>query len=205
MRFYIDIKCLWFNLWIWGIVHAWYGPSTWEMMQICSKLMEFCSCGLLLKLCLFNGSFSWEFFQLFSNFFILGLNMLKITFSCIEVVFIFPAIVTTIIFLYYFSLFIEKFALFIFHFFLFLIHKLATANIAPPDSLYFQSSSFLIIEIPFYSEHAPVFLHYHCSRIFFVSIFLSFIYHCVISINKIPMSLLTLFNIKCHDKYNFYF
>ena len=113
--------------------------------------------------------------------------------------FIFSTIVAAIIFLYYFSLFIEKFALFVFHFTLFLIHKLATANISTPDSLYFQSSSLLIIVIPFDSEHTPIFLHDNSSSVLFISIFFCFIYHCVISINKIPMSLLTLFDIQCHD------
>ena len=150
------------------------------MMQICGKLMEFCSCCLFLKFCLFNKCLSSEFVKLLSNFFILSLDVLQVTFSCIEIMFIFPTIEATIILLYYFSLFIEEFALFIFHFILLLIHKLATANITPPDALDFQSSFLFILKLPFHSEHSPVFLSDKSCSIFFVSKFLCLIYHCVV-------------------------
>ena len=133
--------------------------------------MEFCSCRLFLKFCLFYKCLACEFIQLLSNFFILGLDMLQVTLSGIEVMFVFSTIKASIILLYYFSLFIEEFALFIFHFILLLIHKLATANITSPDALDFQSCFLFILEFPFYSEHSPIFLNYKSCSVFFVSKF----------------------------------
>ena len=76
MCLYINIKCLRFNLWIWWVVHAWYGFGTWKMMQIGGKFMEFCSGSLLLELCFFDSCFPGKIFEIFSYFFILSLNML---------------------------------------------------------------------------------------------------------------------------------
>lgn len=167
-------------------------------MQISCKFVEFCSCCLLLKFRLFNKCLASKFIELLSNFFILSLDVLQVAFSGIEIMLVFPAIEATIIFLYYFSLFIEEFALFIFHFILLLIHKLATANITSPDALDFQCSFLFILKLPFHSEHSPILLDYKGCCIFFISKFFSFIYHYVVRVNKVSMTLLTFFEVYCH-------
>jgi hypothetical protein len=132
-------------------------------MEVSSKLMEFCSCSLLLELGFLDHSFPGVFIQLPSDLFIFGLDMLKVAFSSIKVVFIFSAVKSTIVFLYYFGLLIEEFTLFVLHDFLSLIHKLATANITSPDALNFQCCFLFILKLPFDSEHSPVFLdHERC-------------------------------------------
>ena len=119
--------------------------------------------------------------------------MLKIAFPRVEVMLVFPRIEASVVFLDNFSLLIKEFTLFVLHFFLFLIHKLATANIAPPHSLYFQSGPFLVIELPLDLKHPPVFLDNYSSCVFFVAEFFGLIKHCEILIYEIPMTALTFF------------
>ena len=144
--------------------------------------MKLSPCCMLLQLCLFQCCFSGELFKLFPYFFIFLLDMLKLTLSSIEVMLILPTVVSSVVFLYYFCLLIEKFTLLIFIFVLLIFHKLATANITSPDSLYFQSCSFLIIEFPFDFEHSPILLNYNSCWILFVSKFFSLIQHFVICV-----------------------
>lgn len=150
------------------------------MVKISCKLVEFCSCCLLLELRFFHQRFTGVVVQLPPYLLIFGLNMLQIAFPGIKVVLIFPTVESPIVFLYYFGLFIEEFALFVFHFILFLIHKLATANITSPDALDFLSSLLFILILPFDSEHPPVFLNYKSCTIFFVAIFLCLVDHSVV-------------------------
>ena len=145
--------------------------------------MEFSSCCVLLELRLFQLCFSGELFQLFPHFFILLLHMLQVTLSSVEVVLVLSAVVSSVVFLYYFCLLIEKFALLIFVFKLLIFHKLATANVSSPDSLYFQSCPLFIIKLPLDFEHPPIFLNYNSCRILFVSELLSFIQHFVVGIH----------------------
>ena len=119
--------------------------------------------------------------------------MREITLPCVEIMLVFPRIETSVVFLNNFSLLVEKLALFVLHFFLFLIHKLATANIAPPHSLYFQGGPLLVIELPLDLKHPPVFLDNYSSCVFFVAEFFGLIKHCEILIYEIPMTALTFF------------
>ena len=106
-------------------------------MKVCGELVELCPCGLLLKLSLFESSLSCELLKLFSDIFVFSLNVMQIALPCIEIVLVLPAIISSIILLYYLSLLIKELGLFVFHFVLLLIHELATANISPPNALYF--------------------------------------------------------------------
>ena len=170
--------------------------------------MKFCSCCLLLELTFFNGSLSGKLFKLLPDFFILSLDMLKIAFSCIEVMFVLSAIITSVVFLYYFGLLHKELALLVLHFILFLIYKLATANISSPDSLDSNWSSAFVIMLPLDFEHSPIFLDDDCCCIFFVSKLFSFIHHWVVGVDYVTVSRLTLFKIECHDyfvlKYFYY-
>ena len=108
------------------------------MMQVGGELVEFCSSRLFLEFCFFKRCFTLKFFQLFSYFIILGLNVLQVALSRIEVMLVFSTIISSVVLLNYFALFVEEFALFILHFGLFLIHELATADVTSPYSLDFE-------------------------------------------------------------------
>jgi len=161
--------------------------------------MKFCPGCLLLKFSFFQSCFPSEFFQLLSDLLIFGLNMMKITLSCIEIVFIFPAVEASVIFLYDFSLFIEEFALFVLLFSLLLQHKLATANISSPNSLYFLGRPSFVIKVPFDFKHSPIFLNNNGCSIFFISEFFGLIHHVIVLVYEIAMSALPFFQVCCHD------
>lgn len=162
-------------------------------MEIRSKFVEFCPSSLLLQFGLLESSFPGKVFKLLPYFLVLGLDMLEVALSGIEIMFVFPRVITPVIFLNYFCLFIEKFTLFIFVFTLLLMHELATANIASPDSLNFLGCAFLIIKLPLDFEHSPVFLNYYSSSVFLVSEFLSFVQHSVVGIYHVFMTIGPLF------------
>ena len=105
------------------------------MMQISSKLVEFCPGCLLLELNFFKRSFVSKLFQLFSDLFVLGFNVIKVRFSSVEIVLVLSRIVTSVVFLYYLGLLSKELALFILVFVLFTFIELATANKASPYSL----------------------------------------------------------------------
>ena len=155
--------------------------------------MEFRPSRLLLELCLLQGSFSGKLFQLFSNLLVFGLDMLQITFSGVEIMLILPGVKASVIFLDYFGLLVEKLALLVLHFFLLLIHKLATANVASPHALYFESCTLLVIKLPLDFEHTPVFLDNYCCGIFFVAEFFCLVKHGEVLIYQISMSAFTFF------------
>lgn len=159
MCLYINIKCLWLQLWVRRIIDARYCVSGCKMMKIWSKFMEFCSCCLLLQFWLFECGFPWEILQLLTYLLILLLNVLQVALSSVEIMLVLPTIISAVVFLDYFSLFSKKFTLFLLVFIFLSVHKLATANIASPDSLDFLCCFFLILELPFYFEHAPVLLY----------------------------------------------
>ena len=144
-------------------------------MKVGGQLVEFCPCGLLLQFCLFQSSFVCIFFKLLSHFFILRLDMLQITLSSIEVMFVFSAIITSIVLLNYFSLLIKEFGLFILIFKLLLIHELATATIASPYSLYLLCGPLLLLVIPLDPQHSNVFLYYDSSVSLLGTVFLCLI------------------------------
>ena len=150
--------------------------------------MELCSSCLFLKFGFFKSCLLGIILQLFPDFLILLLHMQKIAFPCIEIMFIFAAIKSSIVFLYYFGLLIKEFALFIFIFFLFLIHEEAATVIASQNSLNTKGSSNFILMFPFYLEHSPVLLYNNSSRVFFILILLSLVDHTIISINHFSMS-----------------
>ena len=98
--------------------------------------------------------------------------MLQVALSRVEVMLVFPTIVSSVVLLNYFALFVEEFALFILHFGLFLIHELATADVSTPYSLNFESSPLFIVILPLNLKHSPVLLDYDSSCIFLISILL---------------------------------
>ena len=61
--------------------------------------------------------------------------MLQVGFPCIEIMFILPRVVATIVLLYYLGSLLEEFGLFVLIFVDFPMHELATANEAAPDAL----------------------------------------------------------------------
>jgi len=84
--------------------------------------------------------------------------MLQVALPSVEIMLVLPTIISSVVFLDYFSLFGKKFTLFLLMFIFLPVHKLATANITSPDSLDFNCSFFLILEFPFY---APQFNEWH--------------------------------------------
>ena len=127
-------------------------------MQICSKLMEFCSCCLLLQFNFLKLSLVSKLFQLFPDLLILSFNVIKIGFSGVEVMLILSRIESSIVLLYYLGLFSKEFTLFVLIFILFSFIELATANKASPYSLNSERCIFLIIKLPLYLQHSPIFL-----------------------------------------------
>lgn len=67
-------------------------------------------------------------------------------------------VIAAVVFLYNFCLLVEEFTLFSLVLVFLLGIKLATADVAAPDSLDLQRCSFLIVELPLNFEHAPIFL-----------------------------------------------
>ena len=175
MSFYINIESLRLKLWIRWVVNSRNSFGTWKMMQISSKLVEFCPGCLLLEFNFLKRSFVSKFFQLFSDLLIFRFNVIKIRFSSVEIVLILSRIVTSVVFLYYLGLFCKEFTLFILVFVLFTFIELATANKASPYSLNSKWCILLILELPFNLEHSPIFLNNNSSWVFFLSIFLNFI------------------------------
>lgn len=189
----IYVKGLWFKLREWWIIDARNSFSGRQVMEIWSEFVEFCPCRLLLQFGLLEGSFSGKIFKLLPYFLVLGLDVLEIALPSIEIMLVFPRVISSVIFLNYFCLFIEKFTLFIFVFILLLMHELATANIASPDSLNFLGCTFLIIKLPLNLEHSPIFLDYYSSSVFLVSEFLSFVQHSVVGVYHVFMTIGPLF------------
>ena len=70
--------------------------------------MEFRACRLFLELGLLEGGFPSKSLQLLTDFFVLGLNVLQVALSSIEVVLVLAAVEATIILLNDLSLFVEK-------------------------------------------------------------------------------------------------
>ena len=161
--------------------------------------MEFCSCCLLLKFGFFQSSFSSEFFQLFPDLLVFSLNVEEIAFPCVEIMLIFPAIKSSVVLLYDLRLFVEKFALLVLLLLLLLKHKLTTANIPSPYLLNFLNRPPLVIEVPLDLKHSPTLLNDYSCGILFVSELFSLIYHIVVLINKVTMSLLPFFEVYSHD------
>ena len=176
MRFNINIKCLGFQLWIRWIINTRNALGWCKMVEVGSQLMEFCPCCLFLKFCFFQCCFSCKVFKLFSYFLIFSCNMVKITFPCIKVMFIFSAIVTTIEFLYYFCLFVKESGLLIFIFIFFFWIELETASISSPNSLDHNHSPLFILKFPFLPKHALPFLNPDSSCIVFFPFLISFVY-----------------------------
>ena len=119
--------------------------------------------------------------------------MLQIALSGIEVMFIFSAVITTIIFLNYFCLFVEEFTLLGLVLVLLLIIELATADKPAPDSLDLECGPLFIIELPLNFEHSPVLLNYDCCRILFVSVFFGFIQFLIVGVNHVFVTSFSLF------------
>ena len=124
--------------------------------------MEFCPSSLFLQLGFFKCGFPRKFFQLLSHLLILILDVLQIALPSIEIMFIFSAVITTIIFLNYFCLFVEKLALLGLVFILLLVIELATADEPAPDSLDLKCGPLFLVKLPLNFEHSPVLLNYNC-------------------------------------------
>ena len=198
MSLYINIESLRLKLWIRRVVNSRNSFGTWKMMQISSKLVEFCPGCLLLEFNFLKRSFVSKFFKLFSDLLVFRFNVIKIRFSSIEIVLVLSRIVTSIVFLYYLGLFCKELPLFILVFILFSFIKLATANKASPYSLNSKWCILLILELPFNLEHSPVFLNDYSCRVFFLSIFLNFIKHYEICVDHISMPCFSFFQVYCH-------
>ena len=162
-------------------------------MKVRSKLVELCPSRLLLQLGFLQSGFSGKILQLFPDLLVLGLHVLKVGFPCVEVVLVFAGVETSVVFLNYFCLLGKEFTLLVLHFILFLIHKLATANITSPHSLYFESCSLLIVELPLDLEHPPVLLDYYCCGVFLVAEFFCLIKHREVLVYEVSMTAFTLF------------
>ena len=198
MGFNVYIKRLWLQLRIWRIVNTWNSFGWGKMMKVCSKFMELCSCRLLLQFCLFQGCLSCKFLQLFSDLFVLGCNVMKIAFPCIEIMFILSWIVASVVLLYYFGLFHKESWLLIFIFILFSRHELETPNIASPDSLNLCDCFLFILELPLFPIHPLPLLNSDSSRSFLISIFFSLVKSEIIRVNHISMASFSLPQVLCH-------
>ena len=198
MCLYVNIESLRLKLWIRRVVNSRNSFGTWKMMQISSKLVEFCPGCLLLEFNFLKRSFVSKFFKLFSDLLVFRFNVIKIRFSSIEIVLVLSRIVTSIVFLYYLGLFCKELPLFILVFILFSFIELATANKASPYSLNSKWCILLILELPFNLEHSPVFLNDYSCRVFFLSIFLNFIKHYEICVDHISMPCFSFFQVYCH-------
>ena len=198
MCLYVNIESLRLKLWIWWVVNSRNGFGTWKMMQISSKLMEFCPGSLFLEFNFFKRSFVCKLFKLFSDLLVFSFNVIEIRFSSVEIMLVFPRIIASIVFLYYLGLFSKEFTLFVLVFILFTFIELATANKASPYSLNSKWCIFLILELPLNLEHPPIFLNNECSTILFLSILLNFIKHYEICVDHISVPSFSFFQVYCH-------
>ena len=138
------------------------------MVQVTGQLVEFCSRRLLLQLRLLQQRFLCKLLQLLPDFLVLGLNVLKVALSRVEIVLVLAAVEASEVFLNDFGLLIEKLALLFFVLMPLLPHKYATADVTSPDPLYLEGGFLLVVELPLYLEHAEELLDPNCCRIFLV-------------------------------------
>ena len=92
----IDIECLRFEARVRRVVDAWHGLGGGEMVQIASQLCELSPRCLLLPLLLILRADFVVLVQVLPDLLVLGLNMLQVLLSRVEVVLILPAVVATV-------------------------------------------------------------------------------------------------------------
>lgn len=96
MLLHLHVKRLWLYVHERWIVDSWNGLSGDQVMQVASQLRELSAGRLLLAFLLFKHYLPLIVIKLLAHFFILVLNVIQISLSCIEIVLVLSAVVAAI-------------------------------------------------------------------------------------------------------------
>lgn len=96
MLFNLDIECLWLHVYKWWVIHTWDRLGRHQVMKVSCQLSELSSRCLLLPFLLLNVHLKLIFLKLLAHLFIFVLYVAQIGLACIEVMLVFPAVITSI-------------------------------------------------------------------------------------------------------------
>jgi hypothetical protein len=86
----LDVESLRFDIDEWRVVDTWDGLSGDQVVKVACQLGELGACCLLLALLLLEGHLSLVLGKLLPDFLVLGLHVVQVGLSRIEIMLVFP-------------------------------------------------------------------------------------------------------------------